>query len=602
LNSELAHLNLSAMVRALRDNTGQHGESFMHERTISESVLDGLLQRISDVKNIGLNLDGEDVDLILNIVNSYALMCEKLKGHDVTVNSLRKELGIKPRRESLKVLSESLKDSQGFASDSDFSLNDQAENPDNQKPLSRKSGNDSGTDSSRPKHGDPDKKSSERNGKRSAEDFERATKLVHELTQCSSGDSCSHCGKGKFYKYQPAQFIRISGQAPLQATHHVQERIRCNACGTYETAELPEEVLADGESGQMYGFSARSVMAIHKFLVGHPYHRQETLSEILGCPVAASTVFEQCEKLANAVKPIHDELQNRAATAFHYHIDDTRNRIIDADPVEKEKRNGKGKTLRTAVFTSLVVATLADEKNVILFKTNIGHAGEMIDSILEKRPEGMAVPLLMSDALSWNKPTVMVVIHSLCMAHSRRQFCDLFGQYPQLCASIIQKMDQLFDFDRDAKEQQLDPEKRLQWHKDNSLPIMEELKQSFIASMETGQIERNSNMGEAMGYFLKHYQGLLQFCITKGARLHNNLAECILRMVVLGRKNAFFYKTTAGAAIADVIMSVGATAQLNGVNVFDYFNVLQRHHEMVKQNPDAWLPWTYQTTLAASDS
>jgi transposase len=68
-------------------------------------------------------------------------------------------------------------------------------------------------------------------------------------------------------------------------------------------------------------------------------------------------------------------------------------------------------------------------------------------------------------------------------------------------------------------------------------------------------------------------------------------------MVVLGRKNAFFYKTSAGAAVADTIMSVGVTAQINGINVFDYFNDLQRYKAEVKKNLENWLPWTYRETL-----
>ncbi len=52
----------------------------MQYRTIGESDLDSLLDRIKDVKDIGLGLglDGEDIDLIVNIVQSYALMLEKL--------------------------------------------------------------------------------------------------------------------------------------------------------------------------------------------------------------------------------------------------------------------------------------------------------------------------------------------------------------------------------------------------------------------------------------------------------------------------------------------------------------------------------------------
>jgi len=27
--------------------------------------------------------------------------------------------------------------------------------------------------------------------------------------------------------------------------------------------------------------------------------------------------------------------------------------------------------------------------------------------------------------------------------------------------------------------------------------------------------------------------------------------------------------------------------------VFDYFNAVQRHHQAVKENPAAWMPWNY---------
>lgn len=595
LNSTLARIDFSAMVRVLRDNYAGYGDLSMQERTISETDLDSLLQRIGDVKSVGLNLDGEDVDLIVNIINSYALTCEKLKGHGVTVNNLRKELGIKPRRESLKELSRDLQDSQGFSPNSEFALKDEADENTQSEAMDLMPASEPRPPRNR---GTKDKPSG-RNGKRSAEDFEKASTTIHSLIHVHSGDVCLHCAQGRLYKYQPGEFIRISGHAPLHATHHISERMRCNACGIYEAASLPDDVLADGEPGQMYGFSARSVMAIHKFLAGHPYHRQETLSEILGCPVAASTAFEQCEKLANDVKPMSTLLQSLASTADHFNIDDTHNKIMGAVPIEKKKRNGKGMNLRVAVFTSLVIATLADEKRIVLYKTNIGHAGEMIDSILEQRPKDLGAPILMSDALSWNKPSRAAVMHSLCMAHARREFCDIFDQYPEQCSAIIQKIDLLFDYDREAKEQGMDPAQRLAWHQKKSLPIMNELKDSFIESMEAGRVERNSNVGGAMGYFLKNYQGLNQFCVTPGAWLHNNLAECILRMVVLGRKNAFFYKTSAGAAVADTIMSVGVTAQMNGVNVFDYFNDIQRYKAEVKKNPENWLPWHYRETLKA---
>jgi transposase len=56
-------------------------------------------------------------------------------------------------------------------------------------------------------------------------------------------------------------------------------------------------------------------------------------------------------------------------------------------------------------------------------------------------------------------------------------------------------------------------------------------------------------------------------------------------------------KTPAGAAIADVITSVVATAHHAGINTFDYLIALQRHADAVKTQPERWLPWHYHTAV-----
>ena len=48
----------------------------------------------------------------------------------------------------------------------------------------------------------------------------------------------------------------------------------------------------------------------------------------------------------------------------------------------------------------------------------------------------------------------------------------------------------------------------------------------------------------------------------------------------------------------DLYMSLIHTCELNGVNPFDYLTELGRHAGELKQNPSAWLPWTYRQTLA----
>jgi hypothetical protein len=60
------------------------------------------------------------------------------------------------------------------------------------------------------------------------------------------------------------------------------------------------------------------------------------------------------------------------------------------------------------------------------------------------------------------------------------------------------------------------------------------------------------------------------------------------------RKIAYFYKTLAGAGVADVITSLIATSSQAGINVFDYFNAVQRNGAAVRASPENWLPWNYR--------
>lgn len=66
--------------------------------------------------------------------------------------------------------------------------------------------------------------------------------------------------------------------------------------------------------------------------------------------------------------------------------------------------------------------------------------------------------------------------------------------------------------------------------------------------------------------------------------------EAKLKLTVRNRKNAMFHKTLSGASISDVVTSLIATAGQTGINVFNYFNLLQGERENVIANPENYLP------------
>ena len=97
----------------------------------------------------------------------------------------------------------------------------------------------------------------------------------------------------------------------------------------------------------------------------------------------------------------------------------------------------------------------------------------------------------------------------------------------------------------------------------------------------------------------KRWDKLTVFLRKPGAPLDNNICERALKKAILHRKNAFFYKNENGANVGDIFMSLIYTAELSGVNPFDYLTEIQKHPDELQRNPQEWMPWSYKATLAA---
>ena len=75
------------------------------------------------------------------------------------------------------------------------------------------------------------------------------------------------------------------------------------------------------------------------------------------------------------------------------------------------------------------------------------------------------------------------------------------------------------------------------------------------------------------------------------------MCERALKRAIRHRKNSLFYKTSKGAEVGDIYMSIIHTCELCGVNAFEYLQALQTHLEEVKTHPAQWLPWNYREQL-----
>lgn len=532
-------------------------------KNLDQTDVDALIERVEQARSYDLSLEKSDLTLLLESLRAYLFLQEKLEANDLTIHKLKKLLGMISSSEKNR------KDA-----------------PDN------KSKNDSSEEKSLTSS--PQKKGKKKNlkkGKRKSEDFSEAEKIVHPVLALKKGDSCPECLVGKVYKYEPSLLIRITGHSPYEPKIHIRERLRCNTCGELFSAKLPSEVLEDGSSNQRYGYSARSLMAINKYLAGSPFKRQESLQKVLNTEISASTIFDQCKYLAQTGIFIQKELQLAASRLDNFYVDDTTHRLLEKKPFISSK-TGKE---RSGVYTSGLIAQNTKGLSIVLFKTNIGHSGEHLDEVLKYRDEELPTPLVMSDALSSNIAGSIKYHQTLCNVHGRRKFEELKNNEPKVVGKILDWYSLIYENEEETIEMGLS--ERLEYHKKHSLPIMNDISNYTESLISDKLFEPNSNMGKAVSYFHNHWNGLIGFCKYEGAPLDNNLMERTLRLIVLGRKNFYFYRTQEGANISDIITSILATCKANDVNPFIYLNTIQKNHNAVQQKPGDWLPWNYKNNL-----
>jgi transposase len=167
------------------------------------------------------------------------------------------------------------------------------------------------------------------------------------------------------------------------------------------------------------------------------------------------------------------------------------NRILDAKPIEKKVRNSDKTQLRSGVYASGIIATLEDNHDVVLFDTSIGHAGEFIYAILAHRHETTPVPIIMSDALGSNKPTVCHAILALCNSHARRQFVDVISHFPLEVEYILERYGTIWVNEHETVAQSLNSAQRLTYHQQHSLPVMTEIKKWGETKLQSEEVEDN---------------------------------------------------------------------------------------------------------------
>jgi transposase len=515
-------------------------------------------------------LSADEYEKLKIVIHTFALLKEELQAKKISIERLKRMLFGASTEKTREVLGEE------FSTDRQLPAGEAGDDDD----AKQENRADSGV--KRKGHG--------RNGVAA---YPGAEKVRVPHPSLHHGDACPECGAGKVYRLKdPGVRVRFRGVAPLQAMVYECARLRCGLCGTVYTAPSPAGV---GE--EKYDETAPAVVGLLRYGVGLPHNRIQKLQANFGIPLAAGTQWELVEGAARTYNSVYEEHIRQAADGHLVHNDDTTMKVLEMTPEQRAEALGeKAAKERTGVFTSGIVS-VGEGHRIALFFTGVRHAGENLTEVLKRRSQGLPPPMQMCDGLDHNLPRALETILCRCIAHGRRHFVEVAANFPAEVRFVLNTLKEVYKIDARARQERLSPEQRLKLHQQESEPLMLSLKEWMDEQFKQRLVEPNSGLGHAIRYMDHNWDGLTRFLHVEGAPLDNNVTERALKKAIQHRKNSLFYKTLNGARVGDTYMTLIHTAELNGINAFDYLVALLRHPKEIAERPGEWMPWNYRATI-----
>lgn len=163
-----------------------------------------------------------------------------------------------------------------------------------------------------------------------------------------------------------------------------------------------------------------------------------------------------------------------------------------------------------------------------------------------------------------------------CWIHARRPFADFIksvgltaakGSITQEAYDMITEMlriDNTFD-DLPVSDRK----------KQRQLVLSDKVDAYFAwVKQKYTQVTQNGSIGKALAYSINQEKHLRVFLSDGNIPMDNNYAEQAIRPFTLGRKNFVLIESSNGAKASAVLYSLVETAKANGLNTFEYFNLL----------------------------
>ena len=369
--------------------------------------------------------------------------------------------------------------------------------------------------------------------------------------------------------------------AHLEIIEQVCKKYACPKGCTVRTATAPMQPIEKGKAGP--GLLAHVVVS--KYADHQPLYRQEQIFAREGIQLSRRTMCDWMGRCADLLAPLYGEMKNRVMDSKALQTDDTPVNVLD--PELPRTRTGR-------------IWTYVGDR---------GHPYTVYDYTATRSRDGPEAFLedfrgyLQADAYSGYDALYADpdrgVSEVACWAHARRRFYEAQSYDLMRSMVVLAFLRLLYEVEREARNQALDPQERRALRQERSLPILADI-EAYLRS-EQIQVLPKSPIGEAISYTLNNWSALIRYCEDGELEIDNNGAERSLRGIAVGRKNWMFFGSDRGGRTAAVLTSFITTCKRLHIEPFAYLrDVFERISAHPANRIEELLPDRWQAARSAS--
>lgn len=333
-------------------------------------------------------------------------------------------------------------------------------------------------------------------------------------------------------------------------------------------------------------------VVVSKFADHLPLYRQSQILARLGVRIERSTLAGWVGTAAAELQPLHDHLVGLLKASPKLFCDETRCPVLDP---------GAGRTK-----TGFMWALARDDRPwggtlppAVAYTYAPGRGGVHAVKLLDGfsgvlQVDGYAVYDQLARPTRAGGPVTL----AFCWSHLRRKFYELYvGGNQPIATEALARIKQLYDIEAEIRG--TPPQMRRAMRQEKAKPLVAALKPWLETSL--AKVPRGGKLGEALGYGLNQWGGLVRYLDDGRIEIDSNTVERSIRPLALTRKNALFAGHDLGAASWAMTASLIETCKLNQVDPLAWMtDVLTK---LVNRWPasriEELMPWAWAATAKA---